>query len=183
MEKFKINNKVDRFLILLLLFTIVMIVGCADSHKVLRATSEKIALDRNLSIYISLPKDGNYNNKNYSGSGATTAHLISHAFSSYSKKIETGSEYQSQNNAINYARQRNHGYVIFPVILAWVDRATEWSGLPDKASVRLTIIDIRTGHNIDSVIIKGKSGLATFGGDHPQDLLEKPLKNYVQGIF
>jgi hypothetical protein len=36
---------------------------------------------------------------------------------------------------------------------------------------------------MDSVIIKGKSGLATFGGDHPQDLLAKPVSAYVNGLY
>lgn len=33
---------------------------------------------------------------------------------------------------------------------------------------------------IDSVVIKGKSGWATLGGDYPQDLLPKPVEEYVR---
>jgi hypothetical protein len=33
---------------------------------------------------------------------------------------------------------------------------------------------VESGKTMDSAIIKGKSGIATLGGDHPQDLLVKP---------
>ncbi len=36
---------------------------------------------------------------------------------------------------------------------------------------------------MDSAIIKGKSGLATFGGDHPQDLLPKPVGEYIDALY
>ncbi|NCF25983.1 MAG: DUF4823 domain-containing protein [Gammaproteobacteria bacterium] len=40
-----------------------------------------------------------------------------------------------------------------------------------------------TGEVIDSALIDGKSKWATFGGDHPQDLLEKPLADYARSLF
>jgi hypothetical protein len=30
---------------------------------------------------------------------------------------------------------------------------------------------------------KGKSGIATLGGDHPQDLLVKPVAEYVNELY
>ncbi len=81
------------------------------------------------------------------------------------------------------ARKVGAKYLAVPTILEWEDRATEWSGIPDKASIKLSIIDLETNSTLDSVIIKGKSGIATFGGDHPQDLLPKPTYEYVASLY
>lgn len=97
--------------------------------------------------------------------------------------METGHEYQSYKESLNYAQTNNFDYLIFPPILEWEDRATEWSGIPDKASIKISIIKVSTSKTIDSAIIKGKSGVATFGGDHPQDLLVKPVDDYVNSLF
>jgi hypothetical protein len=68
-------------------------------------------------------------------------------------------------------------------ILHWEDRATEWSGIPDKVEIRIDVIESARGDTIDSAIVKRKSGLATFGGDHPQDLLPKPVEDYVASLY
>jgi Domain of unknown function (DUF4823) len=67
--------------------------------------------------------------------------------------------------------------------LQWEDRATEWSAKPDVASVKISIVAAKSGQLIDSAVINGKSGLATFGGDHPQDLLPKPMADYASSMF
>jgi hypothetical protein len=157
--------------------------GCADTHQLLRSGSMPIKLERTKSIYISIPRDGKYGQINYQGSGVNTSQIILMAFSKYSENVETGHHYQSFENAIAYAKEKKYGYLVFPTILEWEDRATEWSGIPDKASIKIAIIDIETGKTLDSAIIKGKSGLATFGGDHPQDLLPKPVEEYARTLF
>ena len=162
---------------------VALLAGCADSHQLLRSGSTPITLERSKSIYISISRDGQYGEINYKGSGINVSQIILMAFSKYSKTIETGHQYQSFENALVYAKKNNYGYLVFPTILEWEDRATEWSGLPDRASIKITIIDIETEKTLDSAIIKGKSGVATFGGDHPQDLLPKPVEEYASAIF
>ena len=134
-------------------------------------------------MYISIPRDGKYGQTNYQGSGANTSQIILMAFLKFSNSVETGREYQSFEAALNYAKKNKYSYLAFPTILEWEDRATEWSGIPDKASIKIAIINVATGKTLDSVIIKGKSGIATFGGDHPQDLLQKPVETYISTLF
>lgn len=67
-----------------------------------------------------------------------------------------------------------YGYYVIPEILHWEDRATEWSGIPDRLEVKLSIFD-GNKKELASTIITGKSKWATLGGDHPQDLLPEPL--------
>ena len=170
-----------RYLILLLVT--IFITSCADSHQILRTSSKSINLKTDSSAYISIPRDGRYGQTNYTGSGVTVSQNVLLAFSKHLTQVETGHEYQSYKESLNYAQTNNFDYLIFPSILEWEDRATEWSGIPDKASIKISIIKVSTSKTIDSAIIKGKSGLATFGGDHPQDLLVKPVDDYVNTLF
>lgn len=162
---------------------IAFLYGCADSHQLLRPGNTSIKLAPSKSIYISIPKDGRYGQANYQGSGANTSQIILMAFSKFSNLVETGHEYQSFEAALNSAKENKYSYLAFPTILEWEDRATAWSGIPDKVSIKIAIINVVTGKTLDSVIIKGKSGIATFGGDHPQDLLQKPVQTYIGTLF
>ncbi|ELW8199044.1 DUF4823 domain-containing protein, partial [Yersinia enterocolitica] len=67
--------------------------------------------------------------------------------------------------------------------LHWEDRATEWSGKPDIIAIKITVYNAASDNIISSTIINGKSKWATFGGDHPQDLLAKPVSEYISSLY
>lgn len=160
-----------------------LLVGCADSHKLIRTGHEPIKIDTGKNIYLSVPKDGAYGQKIYQGSGMNTSQIIYAALSYHSNKLNEGHEYQNFDDALENALKLNCDYLFFPTILEWEDRATEWSGIPDKVSVKVAVVETASGKTIGSAIIKGKSGIATFGGDHPQDLLPQPVKEYIDSLF
>jgi len=168
---------------LLILAAVVFLTACADSHQLLRTNNTAIKLDSSKSIYISIPMDGRYERINYPGSGINTAQILLIAFAKYSGTVQTGHAYQSFDRAFARAKSIGYGYLVFPTLLEWEDRATEWSAIPDKASIKIEIVDLQSGRTIDSAIIRGKSGIATLGGDHPQDLLAKPVDEYVATLF
>jgi hypothetical protein len=169
-------------LVLVVLF-VSLISACADTHQLLRAGRETPKLESNRTVYVSVPKDGRYGHIVYSGSGSNTSQVVLMAFSRYAMRVETGHAYQSLEEALNSAQKIGAAYLVVPTILEWEDRATEWSAIPDKASIKISVVDVRNGETVDSVVIKGKSGLATFGGDHPQDLLPKPVGEYAKSLF
>ncbi len=162
---------------------IALLAGCADTHQLMRTGNTLVNLDSSKSTYVALSRDGRYGQTIYQGSGVSLSQGIMMAFAPYSNSVETGYEYQSFDAALAYTKEHNYGYLVIPAILEWEDRATEWSGIPDKASIKITIIEVSSGKTLDSAIIKGKSGLATFGGDHPQDLLQKPVGQYVGSLY
>ncbi len=167
----------------IILGIVVFLTGCADSHQLLRTGGAFIKLDLSMSVYISISRDGKYGQINYQGSGINASQIILMAFSKHINVVETGHQYQSFENALEYAMKNKFNYLVYPTILEWEDRATEWSAIPDKASIKIAIINVETGKTMDSAIIKGKSGLATFGGDHPQDLLPTPVGEYIDALF
>jgi len=165
------------------LMLIALISGCADSTEVLRESkSQNPHLNSNDSILISIPSDGIYGDKAYTGSGQNTAQIIYASLSRHSHNLQIGG-YESFSYALDAAKKRRVTYLVYPTILHWEDRATEWSGIPDKIEIRIEIIEISTGNTVSSVLIKGKSGLATIGGDHPQDLLPKPIDEFLDSLF
>jgi hypothetical protein len=158
--------------------------ACADSHQLMRVGGgEAKKLDPNGIVYVSVPGDGVYGQTTYFGSGNNTTQIVVLAFSQHAKRVESGNEVQNFDAALIAARKVGAKYLVVPTILEWEDRATEWSAIPDKASIKLAVVDTDTGATLDSVLIKGKSGLATFGGDHPQDLLPKPVGEYVSSLY
>jgi hypothetical protein len=166
-----------------ILLMVLLLSACADSHQLMRMGGNLRKLDPNGTVYVSVPSDGRYGQTTYYGSAQNVVQIVVLAFSQYSERVESGYEHQEFDASLDAARKLGAMYLVVPTILDWEDRATEWSGIPDKASIKLAVVDVGTRETVDSVIIKGKSGLATFGGDHPQDLLPKPVSEYVKSIY
>lgn len=157
--------------------------ACADSHQLLRTNEGNTNLDPAGVVFVSVPKDGVYGDIDYHGSGKTTTQIVVMAFSLYANRVEGAHEYTDYEKSLKMADKLGAKYLVFPTILKWEDRATEWSAIPDRASIKISVVDVETKKTLDSVVIKGKSGLATFGGDRPQDLLPEPVKQYVKSIY
>lgn len=164
---------------------VLLIAGCADTHTLTRSGGSQaaVSLQRQSSAYVAVPPDGRYEATLYMGSGAMTAQAVATAFGPYLSKVVMGNKVESEEQALASAKAGGFGYLLVPQILHWEDRATEWSALPDVATVKLSVLSASTGALLDSVVIDGKSGLATLGGDHPQDLLPKPMSEYAASLF
>lgn len=163
---------------------ILLLAGCADSAHIKQDQSYgTLSITTNTSIYVSLPRDGQYGAKAYHGSGQMVSNIIRSAFLGHVVDVEVASKKESFSEALNSANTKGSNLLVYPTILHWEDRATEWSGIPDKADIKLVIADATSGGVQSSVTIQGKSGIATFGGDHPQDLLPGPVNKYVEGLF
>lgn len=163
---------------------IVVLASCADSHKVIRAGGDGTSiLTPSDTIYVAVPKDGVYGEHVYSGSGQTTAQIIQGAFVQHARRVRVGRATQNFDEALKAANDTESDYLAFPRILHWEERATEWSGIPDRVEVNIEIIEVETGDTLTSAVAKGTSGLATFGGDRPQDLLPRPIGKFVTSLY
>ena len=117
------------------------------------------------------------------GSGRTTSLLLARALTAHHSRCETADVFASFDATLAEARRWGARYLFVPAILQWEDRATEWSGKPDKVEVRIDVYDAQSGNVVHSSLITGQSGLATFGGDHPQDLLPGPFDEFARSLF
>jgi hypothetical protein len=75
-----------------------------------------------------------------------------------------------------------YAYYVESEILHWEDRATEWSGIPARIEIKISIYDSSSNAEITAVVVSGRSKWGIFGGDHPQDLLHERVNSYVQGL-
>ncbi len=97
--------------------------------------------------------------------------------------MTSSSRVEDFDQALNSARIGGYSYLVFPTILHWEDRATEWNFMRDKVEVKIDIVDVFSGEAESSTVIDGRSGIATLGGDHPQDLLPDPINEYFRSAL
>ncbi|OBT14765.1 DUF4823 domain-containing protein [Vibrio sp. UCD-FRSSP16_10] len=171
-------------LIRLVPFIALGMLGCADTHGINVSTAESnMKLSSSDAVYVARSKDGQYGTKQYTGSGATLSQAIQSSLIRKMDNIVVAEQYQPYSDALQYAEKHKFNYLIYPTIMHWEDRATEWSGKPDVVEVKVSVVEVNNKTVIKSGIINGKSGLFTFGGDKPQDLLGEPLNTYLDSVI
>lgn len=168
--------------ILLSIAIMTILSGCASTykHSELQAPSEK--LDPEKGVLISIPENGWYGNTQYQNSGRMTANAVRAAFSKNSRKTDLDDNCQ-ENDCLKDIDKETYSYYVKPVILHWEERATEWSGKPDRIEIQLIVYDAFSKEELANTSYSGKSKWATFGGDHPQDLLPEPTNEYVKSLY
>ena len=167
-----------KIFIILVLFGLT---GCVSTYNNEVLLKNNTKLDSALSVFIATPINGSYGGAVYRDSGESTAIAVRSAFMRHVNGVEV-SEKCSDVECLRLESNGKYGYLVVPAILHWEDRATEWSGIKDKLEIKIVVYSSE-GSEIASTIIYGKSKWATFGGDHPQDLLPEPIKIYVQSLY
>ncbi|MEQ1484785.1 DUF4823 domain-containing protein [Methyloglobulus sp.] len=169
-----------RFISLVIL--VVTLSGCTATYKQNILAEPSAKLTRGKSVIISTPANGAYDSEEYSASGKMTALAIRAAFVRFSNTVTVIPDCKDIA-CLKSGQSASFDYYVIPEILHWEERATEWSGLPDQIEVKVSIYDGQNLKELSSAIISGKSKWATFGGDHPQDLLPEPLNKYVESLY
>ena len=168
---------------LALLGVLIFLVGCSSNYVVQPIETPNKSLGGDSEVYVMLPKDGQYGTTVYFGSGQMTVQAIHAALVSKVKKVYIANVSEDLEDALKNAKEMQFTYVFQPMILHWEDRATEWSGRPDQITLKYTVFDVATTEPVASTTISGTSKWATFGGDHPQDLVPVPTQTFVNQVF
>ncbi|MFN2048460.1 DUF4823 domain-containing protein [Pantoea agglomerans] len=159
----------------------IMLAGCSAKYNQIDVKQTTELLDRKGSVLIAMPKDGFYDTTVYRSSGQETASAIQAAFTRHSDNVSISQQCSDiqclKNNSNDYT------YLVVPQILHWEDRATEWSMKPDKIEIKLAIYKSSDLSLLSSSVINGSSKIATWGGDHPQDLLSVPINSYISSLY
>ncbi len=157
----------------------VALTGCTSTYNREVLTAPSGTLQRNYSVVVEVPENGRFDGAVYQRSGQMTADALRAEFLRYStdvKLVATG------NTKANYSGI-NNSYYVLPQILHWEERATEWSGKPDRIKIKVEVFDTATMSPQSAVIFSGKSKWFTLGGDHPQELLPKPIRDYLETLY
>lgn len=167
---------------LISVFIALLTVGCSSTYQQADVQAAANKLDPSQGVLISQPKDGSYEATQYQNSGLMTAQALYSAFSKKAQKVELTAHCHG-DECLTSIKPDQFRYYVKPVILHWEERATEWSGKPDIIEVQVVIYDTVSKKSIANSSFKGKSKWATFGGDHPQDLLPEPTEKYVSSLY
>ncbi|MHB1307268.1 MAG: DUF4823 domain-containing protein [Limisphaerales bacterium] len=127
--------------------------------------------------------DGVYGSQTYPGSGMAVARTFEKALLRHARSVTVLPVQGDVEAAILQASELGCAVLVFPRIVHWEDRATEWSGRRDKLSLIVRVMDVGSGRCLRDAEISGKSSWFTFGGDHPQDLLSEPIQEFVATLF
>jgi len=169
--------------IILVLAIAAALAGCSSKYKSLASEPPTTRFTSDADFYVMLPEDGKYGNKPYPGSGEQTADAIQAALIPRAGRVFRAKKIEELEDAAAFARENDIDYVFQTKILNWEDRATEWSGIPDKISLHFEIYDAKTGEMVASDTSKASSKWGTLGGDHPQDLLPLPIEAFMKASF
>ena len=165
--------------ILMLLFVPVLLTGCASTYNMTVLKAPDAKLSPSYSVVIATPENGRFGSVNYYGSGEMTARAFKNEFLKNSNKVNILSKKESPE--VLAALDRT--YYVEPKIIHWEERATEWSGKPDKIEIKVSVYNAGESDPLSSVIFTGKSKWLTLGGDHPQELLPVPVSNYLETLY
>jgi hypothetical protein len=160
--------------------TTLLLSACTANYQVIRRDSNPLAATD--SYCISTPADGTYGEIHYAKSGAMTRDLLFTGLTERGIRA-TRTDATKKNDAIDAARQQGYSRLIYPAILHWEDRATEWSGRRDRAKIDIEIIDAVTSRSLDHTTLDLVGTWWTLGGLHPQDLVEEALEDYFVKLF
>lgn len=148
-----------------------VLAGCVASYrtKATDDTGRREPID-GVSITVLRPADGmDSRPRTYEGSGEKTAVALENVLAKRGAVIGKPSTTAKR-------------LIIKPEILMWEDRVTEWSGKSDLLEIRLVVSDA-AGKVIDDRTIHAKSKWATFGGDHPQEMLTDLFRSWADQVF
>ena len=166
----------------LYIFFIIVVTGCASTYKHSELQSLSSKLDPSKGVLISVPEDGWYENTQYRNSGKSAANAIRVAFIKNASKVDVVSSCHG-DECLETIDSVKYGYYVKPDILHWEDRATEWSGKSDRIEIQIVVYDTVSKIELANTTYTGKSKWATFGGDHPQDLLSEPTDQYINSLY
>lgn len=130
-----------------------------------------------------MARDGSYQHQYYDGSGSMVTSELVKALKAHGSDARAASSHGTLEDYVSHARAASLDYLVIPEIQHWEERATEWSGKPDRIEVELTLVEVASGRTLDRTVVSGKSRWMTFGGDHPQELLPVPLAQYADALF
>lgn len=163
------------------MFLLGTLAACQSSYDVRSASGGNAnrTIPPAASVFVAEPPNGRFGRSVYAGSGSMTAQALVAALSPMIEVVKASNGRVGRAEGMAQAKQGGFTHYAEPIIVLWEERATEWSGKPDRIIIRITVLEVASGQIVDVSTIQGNSKWATLGGDHPQDLLPVPMRTYV----
>lgn len=156
--------------------------GCAKSDLETTATAAA-RLSGTASAYLTVPEDGRFGTKVYTGSGREVAAALAGALSGRFARVEIAADERTPKAALREARAGGFTVLIRSSILRWEDHPAAWSGIPDGARILVEVIDTTTGDAADVAVVEGRGPTRPGGAEGPiAASLQIPLQAYAERL-
>jgi hypothetical protein len=178
------SHKNARLAFLVLLAGFSLLSACKSTYTENDLSTEAPpVLKSNSRIYVAIPFDATFKKEVMQGSGKQTAQAFQVALLRYTRSVYMSKYPESLSEAMEIARKGYMEYVLYPTIVKWEDRATEFSGRRDRLTVKADLIDLSTSQVVFSREIEATGKWMTDGGESPKDLLDQPAEQYANALF
>lgn len=146
------------------------------------ASGSSIAAERSSVICVLVPHDAAFEGEFYSGSGSEVAEKIRDTL----EKIGRSSRLVSlaQANVLTLCKEKEAALVLQPTILHYEDRATGWSGKPDRIELKLSLYKLDQPDQMRSIYYEAKSSIMysaffEWGNAKPSALLQDDFEHSI----
>jgi hypothetical protein len=168
---------------MVLLFAVLLLTGCAHKYAIPEGLTGTGTLPAASVAYVTFPSDGiDSNGRSYPQSGKWTQVAVSEALAGLGLNIVLAPALAPRDENALAASEAGAQLLVWLELVPWSDRATEWSGIPDRITLRTEVRNIATGALVSAQDIKASSRWATLGGDHPQDLLPELARRWAASL-
>ena len=165
---------------LLLPLFLLFLYSCATTTSVKNANSNAplAKIENNKLICIVEPKDGAYEGKVYTGSGAYVLNIFTVNLQPFASEIITA-------DAKNYeaaAKELGVTYIVKPIITHWEPRNASWSMKPTRVEISVSVFDLEQNKYIINTNLSVKGRSVTFVDQSAEGLANALIKQFVQDI-
>jgi len=160
-----------------------MLVGCVSANtSVNRLSTARVDIDNNALAMVVQPADGGSLGKTYNGSGAKVAFEFARAMKTLVADVRISLNSSDNQSLFEDSRKRNIRYLLIPQIMHWEDRATQWSGIPDRLEIQVELIDLSTGDTLDTSSISSNSSDVEFTDAPVGEMVRRAADRYFQSL-
>ena len=163
--------------------------GCSTTletvHSDMSAELKSVDLQKTrLVVNNATPGRADSNGTLYELSGIYLSNCIKDIVSNFNPSVKLMQQELTEDETLRKLKEnKDVDYLIFAKINNWEDHATEWNGVPDRININIKLYEIATKKVLAEEHFKSTSKWATFGGDHPQDMLAQPLSDIFKKWF
>ena len=144
------------------------ITSCSTTMKISPALTSSHKLEQNRNIHIAKIDDAAFNGQIYSGSGLSVANYFKGYVHPFAARISSEEEAD---------------YIVKAVITHWEPRRAEWSGIPTRVKIQVSIFEASSGRELINSWLDIKGRRMTFAPQSAEGLAEYLIKNFCKDLF
>lgn len=150
------------------------------------ASSAKVPVKSDSVMCVIAPPDASFEGAVYSGSGREIAEKIQIALQKAGRQSRLVS--QTQHDSILPCKEKGATHVVETAVLRYEDRATGWSGKPDRIELRISLYDFEQPHQRSTITYQAQSSMLAsafleWGNAKPTALLGQDFEESINKLM